>query len=675
MLYHAGRSLTHARTFVEPVVDGYKAVRLVSPKSAVWIGTTAASEGKPHVQTWLGCRTRGVEHARDLRTGARGVQNPINAYRVSATAKNLERLALAGFDVTEGRRGRTVEIYGTAGQMRKLRADTGTRARLVRDRRGRTVAQRSARIARAGLAKARASQATPYTGSDAAYKVWRRYDRVPADGKEQYLELYDRLTQQSIVKRVDIGDSVMGRDIIALKVTRNAKSTRDSSRPAVLYNAMQHAREWLAGETCRRTLLYFTQNYGKDPRVTRLVDTRELWFVCVNNPDGYEYTFTPGNRLWRKNMADNDRDGIRGEVNDGVDPNRNFPVNWGLDDEGSSPDPSSETYRGPEPYVPEPETRAMLDLWNRVDFEFEKNDHTAAELILYPQGWQMYTPAADDAIFTALAGDDRNPAIAGFDPDLGAELYITNGDTLDTAYNRENILAYTPEGSVPQDPSVSGFEFEDSEAAIENEFKRHRAFSIDLAESADDPASPDSHLGNTVEPFYIDAFADSYGDPQPVQVTAKRSLGALVMRYRINGGATKTVGTTEWSDGERYYQEAGVYYHRMRGDGDGHEAGRLRGGLVRPEERVAALGLVHLLRAGGDRQPRAGAGGRGLHRTDADAGSERAEVRRDLPRGARRPTASAPTSTTWTPAAGAPRIRWACSRTTTPWSGTRATTT
>ena len=500
-------------------------------------------------------------------------KNPINAYRVSATAKNLERLALAGFDVTEGRRGRTVEIYGTAGQMRKLRADTGTRARLVRDRRGRTVAQRSARIARAGLAKARASQATPYTGSDAAYKVWRRYDRVPADGKEQYLELYDRLTQQSIVKRVDIGDSVMGRDIIALKVTRNAKSTRDSSRPAVLYNAMQHAREWLAGETCRRTLLYFTQNYGKDPRVTRLVDTRELWFVCVNNPDGYEYTFTPGNRLWRKNMADNDRDGIRGEVNDGVDPNRNFPVNWGLDDEGSSPDPSSETYRGPEPYVPEPETRAMLDLWNRVDFEFEKNDHTAAELILYPQGWQMYTPAADDAIFTALAGDDRNPAIAGFDPDLGAELYITNGDTLDTAYNRENILAYTPEGSVPQDPSVSGFEFEDSDAAIENEFKRHRAFSIDLAESADDPASPDSHLGNTVEPFYIDAFADSYGDPQPVQVTAKRSLGALVMRYRINGGATKTVGTSEWSDGERYYQEAGVYYHRMRGTVTGTKPG------------------------------------------------------------------------------------------------------
>ena len=44
---------------------------------------------------------------------------------------------------------------------------------------------------------------------------------------------------------------------------------------------------------------------------TELVNTRELWFVCVNNPDGYEYTFTPGNRLWRKNMADNDGNGVR----------------------------------------------------------------------------------------------------------------------------------------------------------------------------------------------------------------------------------------------------------------------------------------------------------------------------------------------------------------------------
>jgi hypothetical protein len=47
-------------------------------------------------------------------------RDPINAYRVKATPKNLEKLALAGFDVTEGRRGNFVEVYGTATQLRKL---------------------------------------------------------------------------------------------------------------------------------------------------------------------------------------------------------------------------------------------------------------------------------------------------------------------------------------------------------------------------------------------------------------------------------------------------------------------------------------------------------------------------------------------------------------------------
>lgn len=502
-------------------------------------------------------------------SAAANSRDPINAYRVHATAKNLEKLALAGFDVTEGRRGSTVEVYGTATQLRKLRG-MGVSSTLVKDSKGRTTAARSARLARRG--KARAAQAE-YTGSDAAYKIWRRYDRVPGDGKEQYMELYDRLAGMSIVKKEVLGTTYLGREIVALKVTRNAKNRRDNTRPAVLYNALQHAREWLAGETCRRTLLYFTDNYAKDPQVTRLLDTRELWFVCVNNPDGYEYTFTPGNRLWRKNMRDNDNDGIRGENGDGVDPNRNFPVDWGLDNEGSSPVPASETYRGPEPYVPEPETQAMLDLFDKVDFKFEKNDHTAAQLLLYPQGWQQYTPATDDPIYTALAGDDAHPAIDTFDPDLGAELYITNGDTLDTAYNRKGILAYTPEGTAAKDPAVSGFEFEDNDGAIGNEFKRHKPFALDLAESADDPDEPDSHLGNTADNFYVDSFAESYGDPQVVQVLAKRSLGAIELNYRINGGATQQTTTSEWSGGERYYTEPGVYYHKVRGNVTGTSPG------------------------------------------------------------------------------------------------------
>jgi murein tripeptide amidase MpaA len=251
----------------------------------------------------------------------------LNAYRVKASAKNLKSLAQAGYDMTEGRRkDGTVEIVATAGQIKQL----DVTAKVVKDRAGRTAAQRSARLAPP-------ADPVTYSGSDAEWDVWTRYDAVAGDTKEQYREQYDRLTTQydSIVKQETIGTTYLGRPIIALKVTKDAKTTPDNSRPAVLYNALQHAREWLAGETCRRTLDYVVENYGTDETVTDIVDNNELYFVCVSNPDGYEYTFTDGNRLWRKNMADNDGDGVRGELGDGVDPNRNFATNFDSDDEGS----------------------------------------------------------------------------------------------------------------------------------------------------------------------------------------------------------------------------------------------------------------------------------------------------------------------------------------------------
>ena len=190
---------------------------------------------------------------------AMAAREPLNAYRVAPTAENKAKLVAAGFDMIEADHGTYLEVYGTAKQAAGLQKQ-GLAPRLV------------------GKARANASQAADVpVGSDAQYNVWRRYDKVPTDTKEQYLELYDRLEGMSIVKKVKLGTTHMGRDLIALKVTSNAKTRTDNTRPAVLYNAMQHAREWLAGETCRRTLLYFTSNYGKNTPdgliVTELVNT------------------------------------------------------------------------------------------------------------------------------------------------------------------------------------------------------------------------------------------------------------------------------------------------------------------------------------------------------------------------------------------------------------------
>ena len=82
----------------------------------------------------------------------------------------------------------------------------------------------------------------------------------------------------------------MARDIVALQVTKNATGSDIPGRPAVLYNAMQHAREWLAGETCRRTLNYFVGHYGKGTsagkEATKLVDNTELGSSTSTTPTG-----------------------------------------------------------------------------------------------------------------------------------------------------------------------------------------------------------------------------------------------------------------------------------------------------------------------------------------------------------------------------------------------------
>jgi len=87
------------------------------------------------------------------------------------------------------------------------------------------------------------------------------------------------------VKLEVIGHTLQGREIIALKVTKNAKSIADGARPDVLYMGTIHAREWIATEVTRRELHYFLENYGRNSQVTSVLDSRELWFMPVANPD------------------------------------------------------------------------------------------------------------------------------------------------------------------------------------------------------------------------------------------------------------------------------------------------------------------------------------------------------------------------------------------------------
>ncbi len=494
-----------------------------------------------------------------------GGQDPLEMYTATVNRGQAAKLAREGYDVSATRSvpgGVEIDLVLSAAEAARLRGQ-GVPLDVKRNRDGKTARQLAAEQAAAG------------------YTVWRSYDQ-PGGIRDEVYQIAQRNSR--IVKLEVIGHTLQNREIIALKVTKDANRTTDGTRPAVLYSAAQHAREWISVEVNRRLLHYFVDNYSKDAKVTNLVNARELWFVLVANPDGYQYTFDT-ERLWRKNLRDNDGDGQITQA-DGVDPNRNLAEHWNYDGEGSSAHFSADDYRGTGP-ASEPETQAMQGLLDRLRFKFMVNYHSYGQLLLYSFGWQAQTPSADNPIFLALSGTDANPAIPGFDPGVGADLYATNGETTDYAHARANTLAWTPE--LGEGIPGSGFVFPDDEQLIQQEFLNTLHFALDVAKSAANPAQPVSHLGNTVKPFYLEMasiepelsgnpqgdfrFAVSYGDPQTVQVLAARSLGKVTLKYQVNNGPVQSAPTTEWDGGERFGSSGDVYYHIMRGQVKGTQPG------------------------------------------------------------------------------------------------------
>ncbi len=488
----------------------------------------------------------------------------LDAYTATVSPSQLRELARLGHDVGANKASGSnveVDLVLTKKERDQLHAK-GIFPHLTKVKGGQTVRQFAAAEAANG------------------FTVWKSWDE-PGGIRDQLVQTAAK--NPSIAKLVKIGTTLQGRDMYAIKLTQGARGIEDGKRPAVLFSATQHAREWIATEVDRRLMNWYIERWrADDPEVKKLLQTTELWFVPVANPDGYQYTFDT-ERLWRKNLRDVNGDG-QITTGDGVDLNRNFPNHWGYDEEGSSSISSSETYRGTAP-VSEPETAAMKGLLDRIGFAFQVNYHSNGQWLLYAEGWQIGTPTFDDPIYYAMSGNLDKPAIKDFHPGLSSDvLYVTNGETTDYAHVATGALAWTPELSEGCDGC--GFVFPDDEALVQAEFERNLPFAQSVVKSAGDPDDPVSTVGLKTKPFYLNSddpykrgnphteltFQYSYGDPQPVAVNAKRSLGPVTVKWRVNGGAVQSAPTSEWAGGERY-SPASVYYHQMRGVVTGTDPG------------------------------------------------------------------------------------------------------
>jgi len=96
--------------------------------------------------------------------------------------------------------------------------------------------------------------------------------------------------------------------------------TSTSTMATIFIDAGIHAREWIAPITAFYLIdsLIDAFQQKKDPRITNV----SYYIMPILNPDGYEYSRTPGHRLWRKNRSLPPA----GSNCYGVDLNRNYDV-------------------------------------------------------------------------------------------------------------------------------------------------------------------------------------------------------------------------------------------------------------------------------------------------------------------------------------------------------------
>jgi hypothetical protein len=395
---------------------------------------------------------------------------PLGAQEVTARAV----VRVAG-DATARLRAADFDVVGVRGGDTFVVADSLDQARL-------TALGLVAQVVRAATPAADVARQR-----SAATVVYRSFDE-PARGVRVLLDSMARANPR--VRLDTLGFTLERRPILAVKI---GAADDSPARPNVLYMATYHAREWAATEMALRLARHLAQPTGGDARLDSLVARRDVWVLPVANPDGYQHAFDV-ERLWRKNRRPLGE--VAGQAEFGVDLNRNHSEGWGQDDQGSSPSPRSEVYRGPAP-ASELEVQAIERFHLLHPPVASVSYHTFSGMVLFPPGNRFGLLPGDLGIFRTLAGTDEQPAVLDrlpgsdrgyYRPTYGWQLYVTNGEYTDWAYGRLGTIAFTPE--ITSGFGTNGFydfRFPDDETLLERLFRDNLPFALDVLESAADP--------------------------------------------------------------------------------------------------------------------------------------------------------------------------------------------
>ena len=260
-----------------------------------------------------------------------------------------------------------------------------------------------------------------------------------------------------VVRTFSIGASVLGRDLLAVKVSDNVGI--DEPEPEVMFDGLTHGNEPMGLEMTLAILRWLTDGYGTDTRITAILQSREVWIVFAVNPDGQAYDYGSDSlRNWRRN-----RQPTPGSLAIGTDLNRNFGYRWG--GKGSSGNPFSTRFRGRAAFSA-PESRAVRDFVasrvvdGRQQIRASVSFHEFGRVVMWPYAATMTDIPADMTRqdHDALVRIARHMAAASrYTAKQASDLYLASGTTADFLYGRYRVFAFTIELSAvdyPRDTAI-----------------------------------------------------------------------------------------------------------------------------------------------------------------------------------------------------------------------------
>lgn len=272
---------------------------------------------------------------------------------------------------------------------------------------------------------------------------WNSYPTY--DVYAQYLNFMKDYSK-GMIELDTVGYSVKKKPLVYM----HFKNTTGRPKTQVMYSSTMHGNELTGFVLLAEFAEYLRTNYGtpgaEGVRVTKLLDSMDVWIMPLNNPDGaYPKTDTTVAYAQRNNKNN-------------VDLNRDFPDQF-IDKN------NTKTGR-------QPETGAVMDFIQKHNFTLSANFHTGAVLVNYPwdgvesgiEGYEL-NDCPDSLwfksvskVYTASNPDMANSTEFKNGITNGAKWYAIYGGRQDWVYvynqGRETTVELTNDGVLAPDELV-----------------------------------------------------------------------------------------------------------------------------------------------------------------------------------------------------------------------------